>query len=245
MRSFKKLSYRFISVFTALMLLLTAFPIALYNSVKADEDIGIVVNKFDLLFISGADEKDDGYVWTPIDSNKGHRFLFRLVYSFSGVGNIPAGGIRITLPKRFIKDRNERYADTFSISLPSKREATAMNDFAYEYQDSEVIVSNTHSISAAQNGYFEFTYETTKTTFEYEDMSCTDDCFAGLSISRSGLSLSQQTVSYNARINTYASIRKTEIAKPDQMYTVWQQDWGLKPDDADIQKVVEGLAKAV
>ena len=233
MRSFKKLSYRFISVFTALMLLLTAFPIALYNSVKADEDIGIVVNKFDLLFISGADEKDDGYVWTPIDSNKGHRFLFRLVYSFSGVGNIPAGGIRITLPKRFIKDRNERYADTFSISLPSKREATAMNDFAYEYQDSEVIVSNTHSISAAQNGYFEFTYETTKTTFEYEDMSCTDDCFAGLSISRSGLSLSQQTVSYNARINTYASIRKTEIAKPDQMYTVWQQDWGLKPDDAD------------
>ena len=233
MTRYKKLSLRIISAFTAFIMLLTLFPAVYGSSVKAEDDIGIVINKFDLQLLSGADSTDDGYVWTPYDSTKGHRFLFRLQYAFSGTGSIPAGGINITLPKRIVRDRREGFADQFYISLPSRNEATAANDFAYSYNGSSVVISNTHALSAAQNGYFEFSYETTKTTFEYEDMSFTDECFADLQISRSGMSLSRQSDIYSICINTTANISKTEVAKPDMMYTGWQNDWGEKPEDAD------------
>lgn len=241
MTKIKKLSLRLLSLLTILMLLTGMWTGLPLQYVSAEESIGIEINSFSLQLISGADYDDGAYVWRPISGNAGHSFLFRVVYSFSGQGSIATSGVKIHLPRRIIKDRSDHYADKIDLAVPHISDATALNDFGYYQSGSEIIVTNTHPLSAAENGYFEFTYETTKQTFDYMDMSLTDECHAFIEISRNNQSVSAESERIAVCIDTAARVLSSRKSYPDSFYQKWNNAWGEKPANADDYYYLEWL----
>ncbi len=231
----KKMNYRILSVITVVMLLLTSVVgiFTLRTKAADGDDIGVQINRFSLQLISGGEETEDGYIWTSYDSSAGHRFLFRVVYSFSGTGSLKAGSVQITLPRRILRDRSGRFADQVELSLPHVNEASSRNEFGYRYSNDKIIVTNTRQISAAENGYFELSYATTKTTFDYNDMEMSDICQAQISISRDNGSVSAESSALSVGINTTAFVSFCHNVSPDRFYQRWNNDWGDKPEDAD------------
>ena len=69
----------------------------------------------------GAELKDGKYVWEANRGSADHRFSFRLNYSTSGEGEIGENEIVMTVPKSILLDRQNKTADTYEMSIPSRR----------------------------------------------------------------------------------------------------------------------------
>lgn len=219
----------------AVLVVLSCLPGILSHPTRAADDLDITVENFRLSLISGAElDEQDRYVFRTYNSNSEHRFRLRLTYATSGYGNIPAGGVDITLPYSIFRDRDDKRADRFEISLSKEGDANNQQDFAYRVVDGDVVhITNTHPISAAQNGYVEIAYVTNRDAFSFEDMKPSLPCQATLHLTRDGNSIQRQSNSYQFYIDTFAKARYSQTISPDSFYQEWQDRWGEKPADGD------------
>ncbi len=185
--------------------------------------------------LSGARLTNGKYVWTPSSGtvNAGHRFRFRVTYAFSGTGNIPSRGVDITVPSTILKDMYGNKADKFEISVPKEGQGDGRQELAYYIDGSDIHVFNPRKISAAQHGYFEIAYITTKTTFYYTDMGESSPCGADMQITGDAGSASAGTDSTTVYIDTDVKITSAQMSAPGTFYQDWQSEWGEAPENAD------------
>jgi len=196
------------------------------------------INSFIAQFVSGAKENDNGdYVWTPGTSAAGHEFVYRVNFAISGDFEIPAGCIKITVPKSILKNRDGEYDDAFEMSLPTTDEYAGSGEFAYYVDGDSIVVTNMVSIPAGTNGYFEIAYLTADKTFEYADYGSendkSDDFTAEIEIAVEGAeSASAADSADGVYMDTKAEISGTQKSVPTR-YDEWQSSWGEAPEDAD------------
>ena len=137
---------------------------------SAQQDIEL--NDFRAVVRSGAVLNSDGdYVWTAENSDSGHSFTYRIFYAFSGVGEYAEDQIHITIPKSILRDRDGNFADSYELPIPEYTEDDLpdSNLFVYKEDGEKLVIFNRLSCSAAQSGYIEVSYTTTKPTFDYAD----------------------------------------------------------------------------
>jgi len=204
-------------------------------------------------FVRGGEKTEaDGkvqYIWNANTNASGHRFTFRVNYDISGAKERPAGNIKITVPRHLLKDREQTFADSFEMSLPELQkdletgdyypmEEQAVyfeigTDFGYyrsEEDGSEVIiVTNLREVPAAQNGYFEIAYLTTKNTWNYPDMGENLPFTSKLQLGDAE-PINEDPVL--VVINTGVRIASTDKRYPT-LHREWNTAWGQKPEDAD------------
>ena len=192
----------------------------------------VTINFLTAQFISGAKKENNKWVWTPVNSTSDHMFVFRINYSTSGVADIPAGGFKITVPKQILRDRDGNFADFFTMSLPEKSDELDDTDedteYAWKTEGDNIVIYNCKEITAAQNGYFDIGYSTSKSTYEYRDMGESEPFFGTLEIDGKTATTDKIPVT----INTQATINSTSKYYPD-IYKEWQSSWGAKPADAN------------
>ena len=192
----------------------------------------VTINFLTAQFISGAKKENNKWVWTPVNSTSDHMFVFRINYSTSGVADVPAGGFKITVPKQILRDRDGNFADFFTMSLPEKSDELDDTDedteYAWKTEGDNIVIFNCKEITAAQNGYFDIGYSTSKSTYQYKDMGESEPFFGTLEIDGKTATTDKIPVT----INTQATINSTSKYYPD-MYRTWQSSWGTKPADAD------------
>ena len=192
----------------------------------------VTINFLTAQFISGAKKENNKWIWTPVNSTSDHMFVFRINYSTSGVADVPAGGFKITVPKQILRDRDSNFADFFTMSLPEKSDELDDTDkdteYAWKMEGDNIVIFNCKEITAAQNGYFDIGYSTSKSTYEYRDMGESEPFFGTLEIDGKTATTDKIPVT----INTQATINSTSKYYPD-IYKEWQASWGTKPADAD------------
>ena len=192
----------------------------------------VTINFLTAQFISGAKKENNKWIWTPVNSTSDHMFVFRINYSTSGVADVPAGGFKITVPKQILRDRAGNFADFFTMSLPEKSDKLDDTDkdteYAWRTEGDNIVIFNCKEITAAQNGYFDIGYSTSKSTYQYKDMGESEPFFGTLEIDGKSATTDKIPVT----INTQATINSTSKYYPD-MYRTWQSSWGTKPADAD------------
>ena len=212
---------------------------------SAQQDIEL--NDFRAVVRSGAVLNSDGdYVWTAENSDSGHSFTYRIFYAFSGVGEYAEDQIHITIPKSILRDRDGNFADSYELPIPEYTEddLTASNLFVYKEVGENLVIFNRLSCSAAQSGFIEVSYTTTKPTFDYADYLSEDTCNdkggsdlfqAKIAIDNGSAHCSGETQKVPVYIDTTATLRKVEKLNPYSAYTAWNDAWGntVKPDNPD------------
>ena len=200
-------------------------------------------------FISGASkDENDNLVWNTNNQSSGHEFTFRVNYATSGLKELSAGSLRITIPKKILRDRAGNLADEFTMSLPTLEEFNAENgttEFVYKELDDYIVVYNPKEIPAAVNGYFEIAYSTSEQTLYYKDYdsantglvkdggTASDPFYAILSLDTGDEILSSMTDDTNVFINTTAQITSTQKRYPT-LYRSWNPQWMAEtPADSD------------
>ncbi|MBQ1475002.1 MAG: hypothetical protein IIZ32_06835, partial [Ruminococcus sp.] len=205
----------------------------------------IEINDMRAVLRSGAVLNSNGdYVWTAKNSNSGHSFTYRIFYAFSGVGEYAEDQIHITIPKSILRDRDGNFADSYELPIPecTEDDLTASNLFVYKEDGEKLVIFNRRSCSAAQSGYIEVSYTTTKPTFDYADYLSEDarhenggsDPFqATIVIDNGSAHCSRETQKVPVYIDTTATLRKVEKLNPYSAYTAWNDAWGdtVKPDN--------------
>ena len=239
--------YRITAFITSIMLILGCFaPLYGTRAGAQGENVGVSITTFKVSPVSGMyyyyDENDEiCYEWSPYASNPGHRFLYRLVYSFSGSGSIDTGGVRFTLPRSIIDDRNGDTGDKPVLTVPKLSQAGAANEYGYELTDENIVISNVRPVSAAGTGYIEVAYEMTKSSFSYIDGTLTSPVNSQLSISRNDDTVSAESTCAPVRIDTFAKVSYSRTPDPEKFYESWQSSWGQKPEGADDYYFIEWL----
>lgn len=204
------------------------------------------------------------YVWEAKDSAVGHHFNYRVSFTL-GDGTTDEkylpGTIKITVPARLIKDRDGNYADTYEMSIPSKKEVEETlssgdqldNDVYFQYEektDSDknpyIEITNVKTLESGFDGFIEMSYVTSKETFDYKDMTELDPFTATIQ------AVYPSTVKYkddptkdaewakehketvdNVYIDTQAELQSMELRIPEQ-YDSWQKAWGKAPDTVSV-----------
>ena len=205
----------------------------------------IEINDMRAVLRSGAVLNSDGdYVWTAENSDSGHSFTYRIFYAFSGVGEYAEDQIHITIPKSILRDRDGKFADIYELPIPEYTEddLTDSNLFVYKEDGENLVIFNRLSCSAAQSGYIEVSYTTTKPTFDYADYLSEDACNdkggsdpfqAKIVIDNGSAQCSGKTQKVPVYIDTTATLRKVEKWNPYSAYTEWKNAWGdtVKPEN--------------
>lgn len=201
----------------------------------------ISIDSFDVSFSSGADKTGTGdnikYVWNPTDPASGHDFVYRLDYIISGTYANGQDALQITLPLHILKDRDGNWADKFDCPYLAASEVPEgeQPDFVYEINEEEntVTIYNYKGLTAGEAGYIEFSYTTTKSTLDYEDMVESDKVTATLTATGSdGNQATAEATASPVCIDTHATINYTQKQTPTY-YTAWQGSWGETPSNAD------------
>ena len=260
---------RFLSLLIAVLMVTSVIPQAAYAAI-ADaagtdrapgravvnggvDGTAIEIEGVNSVIVSGATEQENGdYVWTPSNTNPDHPFKFNVTYSVSGEFEyFESNQIEVRIPMSILKDRNGNPADYFEMSLPRDDEEGLDDDNVFVYrideETNEIVVYNRLPCPAAQHGYFEISYNTSKRTYDYqdydpdgekpEDRNPSADFQATLTISRDGETHSKKSDPVHVYIDTSAKITKQTKAAPQKQYdggTQWQSNWGTKPADADL-----------
>ena len=207
----------------------------------------IEINDMRAVLRSGAVLNSDGdYVWTAENSDSGHSFTYRIFYAFSGVGEYAEDQIHITIPKSILRDRDGNFADSYELPIPKDTEddLTASNLFVYKEVGENLVIFNRLSCSAAQSGYIEVSYTTTKPTFDYADYLSedaynekggSDPFYAVIKLDNGAAQTSAETQKTPVYIDTSAKLTKTQKRSPDTAYAAWKNAWGdtVKPADSD------------
>lgn len=207
------------------------------------------IKTFQNQFVRGGDKNEDEgnvqYIWNANTNEPGHRFVFRVNYDISGIKERPAGNIRITIPRQILKDRTGSFADAFEMSLPELQKDPETGayypmeeqaayfevgtDYGYYLDSDAVIVTNLREVPAAQNGFFEVSYETVKETWEYPDMGENLSFTSKIQIGESE-PIAAEPIS--VAINTGVQIISTDKRYP-VLFREWDSTWGSAPEDAE------------
>ena len=207
----------------------------------------IEINDMRAVLRSGAVLNSNGdYVWTAENSNSGHSFTYRIFYAFSGVGEYAENQIQITIPKSILRDRSGEFADSYELPIPEYTEddLTDSNLFVYREDGENLVIFNRLSCSAAQSGYIEVSYTTTKPTFDYADYLSEDanndkggsnPFYAVIKLDNGAAQNSAETQKTPVYIDTSAKLTNTQKRSPDTAYAAWNDAWGdtVKPADPD------------
>lgn len=205
------------------------------------------INSFVAQFVSGAKEDTNGnLVWTPSNSAEGHEFTFRVNYAISGLKELPAGAIQITIPKSILRNREGKLDDYFVMSLPKGEEYDGTTEFAYMEDEEYLVIYNPEEVAAGINGYFEVAYATNSETYEYKDYDkentktileggTASDPFYAIITVQAGEEETLATISDDEHvyINTTAKIVSTQKRYPS-IYRSWNSSWMKEtPEDSD------------
>lgn len=215
-----------------LVLFCTLFVLFGINASAVDS---VNIDKFDVRFRSGASLKDGKYVWSPEDSNSGHMFAYRMSYGISGTFSGEKGSLRFEFPAHILKSRDGKYADEFDCPyrLASEVGENERVDFVYEIQGDKAVVYNWRPYTEGHAGYIEFGYVTTKQTYDYVDMTASDGITARMQVTNGDTIAESEATAPCVYVDTHCSMRSVSKAKPDRLYTTWQDGWGARPADAD------------
>ncbi len=204
------------------------------------------INQFKTQFVSGAKLDVNGnLVWTPENSAEGHDFTFRVNYAISGLKELPAESIQITIPKSILRNRSGNFADKYEMSLPSSDQYEGDSELIYTEMDNYIVVYNPEEVKAGINGYFEIAYSTNSETFEYKDYDATnaqliteggtasDPFYATINVNTGDDNLKGLTDDINLYIDTVAKIESTQKRYPT-IYRSWNPSWmSTIPEDKD------------
>ena len=207
----------------------------------------IEINDMRAVLRSGAVLNSDGdYVWTAENSDSGHSFTYRIFYAFSGVGEYAENQIQITIPKSILRDRSGGFADIYELPIPEYTEddLTDSNLFVYKEDGENLVIFNRLSCSAAQSGYVEVSYTTTKPTFDYADYLSEDannekggsnPFYAVIKLDNGAAQNSAETQKTPVYIDTSAKLTNTQKRSPNTAYAAWNDAWGdtVKPANPD------------
>ncbi|MBP5256099.1 MAG: hypothetical protein J6Z80_03485, partial [Clostridia bacterium] len=197
-----------------------------------------------------AGETVPDYVWTPTTTNKDHAFKITVTYSMSGEFDyFEKNQIEIRIPISVLRDKAGGQADYYEMSLPLSDDPDLSDDNLFVYREEEdpethekyIVVFNRLPCPAAQHGYFDISYCTSKPTYEYQDYdpsgeNYTDrnpsaDFVATLTISRNGETKTQDSPPVHVYINTTAKITGQEKYASQKQFSSWDNSWGPKPLD--------------
>ena len=242
---------KILSLFTALMVLLSCMPLTVVNA--GDDDPAapqeVSIREFRVDFLEGAEDVNGQYIWTATTVQPGHKYIYYIHFDLSGKDYFSPGEIRITVPKQLLRNRKDQYADKLEVSVPMKEEVEAYdgtfndedNQFQYEIIGDTAVITNHRDFSAAMTGYIELAYVTNQTSFEYEDMKMSDEFWTKLELLE--FHDDQETVldqDYDTAppvgMNTFTSIANTykrTLNTNHQPYQSWNNSWGTAPEDAD------------
>ena len=204
------------------------------------------IGTFTAQVAAGATKRSNGdWVWKAVSDTSGHQFAFRVNYSTSGQGTIKGNqdgsdsAIKITIPKTILKDRSGERCDVYEMSVPERDELATMSEselketiFAYYEEGNNIIVYNFKDLDAAQNGYFEVSYNTKDRTFSYKDYGATGSASSPFQAKMEVSGLTATTNPLTVYIDTTATINATYKYYPKQR-SKWPDSWGQKPADAD------------
>ena len=142
------------------------------NKYKTKND-SYEIRTFETQVVSGASkDKNGNFVWNATSSAKGHEFTFRVNYAISGYGELPAGAVKITIPKQILRNRNGNLDDNYIMSLPNlsecKEEGT-MAELIYKEDGDYLVIYNSDKVDSGLNGYFEVSYATNSQSYNYKD----------------------------------------------------------------------------
>ena len=168
--------------------------------------------------------------WDATRNTSGHAYVYRANFSTSGQYNIPANTLQITIPLHIFRGRDGAYADTLDVAVPIESEWTAddANDYAYRIEGDKAVIYNARELTAANDGYVEFSYSLDKSTFDYKDMTKSDSVPATFTAG----SFTDSKEAPSVYINTSDELISTYIEYPT-LYKKWASSWGDAPADAD------------
>ena len=197
----------------------------------------VKVEQLNVVFSDGATKNSAGqWVWNPTKSESGHRFVYNLSYSVSGIISDEPGALRFELPLHILKDRDGNWADTFECPYILKSEVQEGDDvdFVYEIDEAnnKIIISNYKEITT-NTGYIEVGYSTTKSTLDYKDMEPSENLPASIQVKGNNGTTAEKTATGNpVYIDTHAAIAWTQKMPNPSYYSEWQSGWGDRPADA-------------
>ena len=177
------------------------------------------------------------YTWNANRSTPDHAFVFRVSYAMSVLQNVPARAIEIRVPLHILRDRYGNFADNVEMPVLSESEyllddpsnhRSDADQFAYRIEGDEIVFTNMEQLNSAPEGYFEISYSTNKTSYNYVDMGESDPFHAEVTVN----GLTAESTAGAVYINTGAEITSTYKYYPS-LYSVWQTSWGEAPADAD------------
>jgi hypothetical protein len=125
-----KKTTKLLSLIMAVVMLMSCFSVEAFaagtNATTTVNDVESTITNltFSTELFYGAELKDGKYVWEANRDSADHRFSFRLNYSTSGEGEIGENEIVMTVPKSILLDRQNKVADTYEMSIPSREELT-------------------------------------------------------------------------------------------------------------------------
>ena len=196
----KRSTYILISLVLVLTLVFPTIATAAQLEIQQTSATG-VIESFTAKLMSGAQLENGKYVWTANNEAAGHKFKFKISYTFSGEGYLEPGEVQIRIPKHILEDREDNLADIYDLSVPTEEEAEEDTSFVYEEEEDEILIKNYIELSSAIDGSIEVSYETKKSTFEYVDMEESNAFSADIDITTPGYSATAQTEEISVYIN--------------------------------------------
>lgn len=203
---------------------------------SAEEISPVIIDDFNVTFVSGADRVDGKNIWNPSDPMLGHAFIYRVDYTMSGLFSTDIGAFKIEVPLHILKDKNGNWADNFNCPY-SIRSAVTENDnpdFVYEVdeEDNKVTIYNYKPYPTGEAGYIEFAYETSEKTTSYMDMCSSTKVKAKVYVTNDASTVTAESEADEVYIDTHATIAYTQKKKP-KLYAKWDDSWGEEPENAD------------
>ena len=255
MTNTKRNGYKIIALLTSIMILLSGLPVYLVqqaapgltaSAVDDETEEAVKIREFRVDFLEGAEQRDEGLIWTATTVPPGHKFIYYIHFSLAGKDYFAPGEIEITVPIHMLKNRIGQYADDLELSVPLKEDVESYdgefsdedNQFQYVIEGDTAVITNHRDFSAATTGYIELAYVTNQTSYEYRDMRMSDEFSADIRLLETGTQQELDTASDTAPafgIDTYAKLGNTE-KKSLQHHTPissWNRTWGPAPADAD------------
>ncbi|MGI6117212.1 MAG: BspA family leucine-rich repeat surface protein [Bilifractor sp.] len=223
------------------------------SAAEESEQIDVYIRDLAAQLVRGASMKDDGtYVWdVPTTGSNayaaGHQFVFRVNFSTSGEGTIPADRVHVTIPKSILTKRDGTKGDTMELSVPSEADVKAAEegtgeeldddiDWAWRETDDGIEIYNFREVDAGTNAYIEVGYSTNDTSFAYKDTEENTDFTAHMEIVNGNPdeTIEKDADPISTSIDTTAEISRTNKSLPTK-YNEWQSVWDSadKPENPD------------
>ena len=221
-KQIKHINGKLFAIMISLFMIVTlVVPIGTHASAQENTNGKNIIEAFSIQMAKGASVQADGkYVWNASSTYPNHRFVYRINFALSGIGDIAPGDIQITIPKTILKDRNGNDADTVELSVPTEEEAekaeadgdsTKINEYAWKESDDgqNIIIYNRVKRPSGEQGSIEVAFSTTETTYEYVDMGGSEPFNAHLEVKNDGNVARADSENIPVYINTTAEIQST------------------------------------